>query len=72
MKKEHCNTEPTPTSLRRETQLNQRRARNYRSWRDDARVNDWCEWEIRCFPMRVKSMIRVYNSNGNYQGQVWS
>ncbi len=72
MKKEHCNTEPTPTSLRREAQLIKYAPRNYRPWRDDARINDWCEWEIRCFPIRVKSMIRFYDSNGNYEGQVWS
>ena len=72
MKTEHNHTEPTPTSLRREAQGSNKYPRHYQIWRDDARINAWCEWEIRCFPFRVKSMIQHVNSDGVMESQVWS
>jgi len=44
--KEHRDTEPTPTSLRREQQPRNKRVRRVPMWRDDKRVNEWCDWTM--------------------------
>jgi hypothetical protein len=44
--KEHRDTAPTPTSLRREQQPRNKRVRRVPMWRDDKRVNEWCGWRM--------------------------
>ena len=44
--REHRDTAPTPTSLRREAQPRNKRVRRVPMWRDDKRVNEWCDWTM--------------------------
>ena len=44
--KEHRDTAPTPTSLRREQQPRNKRVRRVPVWRDERRVNEWCGWRM--------------------------
>ena len=44
--REHRDTAPTPTSLRREQQPRNKRVRRVPMWRDDNRVNEWCGWRM--------------------------
>jgi hypothetical protein len=63
--KEHRNTAPTPTSLRREEQLRNRRKRRVATWRDDRLVNEWCGWR-----MSIAQVPRVREFDASQQ--VWS
>ena len=44
--REHRDTTPTPTSLRREQQPRNKRVRRVPVWRDERRVNEWCGWRM--------------------------
>ena len=44
--REHRDTAPTPTSLRREQQPRNKRVRRVPVWRDEKRVNEWCGWRM--------------------------
>ena len=44
--REHRDTAPTPTSLRREQQPRNKRVRRVPVWRDERRVNEWCGWRM--------------------------
>ena len=63
--KEHRDTAPTPTSLRREAQPRNKRVRQVPAWRDDKRVNEWCGWR-----MSVAQVPRVREFDASQQ--VWS
>lgn len=60
--KEHRDTEPTPTSLRRLAQPRNARGRKSAVWRDEVRVNQWCGWRM--------SVARVREFDATQQ--VWS
>jgi hypothetical protein len=63
--KEHRDTAPTPTSLRREQQPRNKRVRRVPMWRDDKRVNEWCGWR-----MSVTQVPQVREFDASQQ--VWS
>jgi hypothetical protein len=63
--KEHRDTAPTPTSLRREQQPRNKRVRRVPMWRDDKRVNEWCGWR-----MSVAQVPQVREFDASQQ--VWS
>lgn len=60
--KEHRNTAPTPTSLRREEL--ERKPKNAFWWNEKA-VNEWCGWR-----MSIKQVPRVREFDASQQ--VWS
>lgn len=60
--KEHRDTAPTPTSLRREEL--ERKSKNAFWWNDKA-VNEWCGWR-----MSIKQVPRVREFDASQQ--VWS
>ena len=60
--KEHRDTAPTPTSLRREQQPRNKRVRRVPMWRDDRRVNEWCGWRMSV------TQVREFDASQ----QVWS
>ena len=62
--KQHRDTAPTPTSLRREKQARNKRVRRVATWRNDQLVNEWCGWRIKCEPV----MVREFDPTQ----QVWS
>lgn len=64
--KQHRDTEPTPTSLRREEAQRRRKRRRLPMWQDTARVNEWCGWRMKC--EATQSLVRTFSDTE----QAWS
>ncbi len=64
--REHTDTETTPTSTRRLAQPKNARAKRSPSWKDTARVNEWCGWRMKCDATRIQ--VREFNLTE----QAWS
>jgi len=64
--KQHRDTAPTPTSLRREEAQRRRKRRRLPAWRDTARVNEWCGWRMKC--EATQSLVRTFSDTE----QAWS
>ena len=64
--REHTDTETTPTTTRRLAQPKNARAKRSLSWKDTARVNEWCGWRMKCDATQIQ--VREFNLTE----QAWS
>ena len=64
--REHTDPETTPTSTRRLAQPKNARAKRSPSWKDTARVNEWCGWRMKCDATQIQ--VREFNLTE----QAWS